>query len=268
LTDNLMTQPDTTRTRALSVADTLRDRIVDGAIAPGSHLMEVPLAQELGVSRTPVRDALSRLADEGLLVYQPNRGFLVRRFDVKDAMDAFTLRSTLEGLGCRLVGERGLQTDAHERLQGLLEEQHKVLYGDHWDNAQALLWQDLNLDFHYALLELADNRWLVDAVRRARKLPIVFDSRSRPHGHGEIVLLFQRQNSQQALDEHRRIVDALMKRETTRAEGLMREHILTNRDVLVRAMTASGGGDATRAQDRSGGGLSAALPGEAPVLER
>ena len=81
-----MTAPDTSRTRALSVADTLRDRIFDGEIAPGSHLMEVAVANELGVSRTPVRDALTRLADEGLLVYQPNRDFLVRRFDVKDAI--------------------------------------------------------------------------------------------------------------------------------------------------------------------------------------
>ncbi|MGJ7609015.1 FCD domain-containing protein [Variovorax sp. LT1R20] len=113
------------------------------------------------------------------------------------------------------------------------------MYDEAWDRSRALQWHDLNLDFHYALLELAQNRWLTDAVRRARKSPIVFDSHSRPHDHGKIVLLYQRKNSQQALDEHLRIVDALARRETTRAESLMREHILTNRDVMVNAFAGA-----------------------------
>ena len=234
-----MTLPDATPTRALSVADTLRAQIFEGEIAPGSHLMEVVIANELGVSRTPVRHALARLADEGLLIYQPNRGFLVRAFNVKDVIDAFTLRSALEGLGCRLVGEQGLGGDAHERLLGSLQEQREVLYGAAWNAERSLLWQDLNLEFHFTLLELADNPWLTDAVKRARQLPLVFDSRSRPHDLTAIRLLYQRENSQQALEEHRRIVDALARHEATRAEHLMREHILTNRDVLTLAM---GGG--------------------------
>lgn len=239
----IMPTPETSSTRALSVTDTLRDRIFNREIPPGSHLMEVPLAKELGVSRTPVREALARLADEGLLIYQPNRGFQVRRFDIKDMIDSLTLRATLEGLGCRLVGERGLQPDAQERLLGLLEEQREVLYGEEWNNERALLWQDLNLDFHFALLELADNQWLGDAVLRARQLPIVFDSRSRPHARDALFLLYQRKHSQQGLDEHMRIVDALTRRETTRAEGLMREHILTNRDVLMHALRAEAASD-------------------------
>ncbi len=231
-----MATPDTSRTRALSVADTLRDRIFDGSLAPGAHLMEVSLANELGVSRTPVRDAMARLADEGLLLYHPNRGFLVRRFDAKDVADAFTLRASLESLGCRLLGERGLDAGTQERLASLLDEQHQVLYTEPWDDARALLWHDLNLDFHYALLELADNRWLTDAVRRARQLPIIYDSRSRPHDRGELMLLYRREHSRQALKEHRQIVDALGRREISRAEALMREHILTNRDVLMGAL--------------------------------
>lgn len=238
-----MSVPDTSRTRALSVADTLRDRIFNREIPPGSHLMEVIVANELGVSRTPVRDALARLADEGLLVYQPNRGFLVRRFEVKDVVDAFVLRATLEGLGCRLVGERGLQTVEQERLAGLLEEQRRVLHGEEWNNQRSLLWQDLNLDFHFALLQLSDNQWLFDAVRRARQLPMVYDSRSRPHEREALLLQYQRNHIQQALDEHHRIVDALARRETTRAESLMREHILTNRDVLVHALRAAAPGE-------------------------
>ncbi|MDF3835840.1 GntR family transcriptional regulator [Cupriavidus basilensis] len=232
-----MSSPETSRTRALSVADILRNRIFDGEIPPGAHLMEVTLAQELGVSRTPVRDALARLADEGLLVYQPNRGFLVRQFHTKDIKDAFTVRATLESLGCRLIGERGLLHAEQERLAALLEAQRKVLHDEEWNDGQALLWQDMNLDFHFALLALADNSWLTDAVRRARQLPIIFDSKSHPHDHEALLLLYRREHSRQALGDHYRIVDALAQREVGRAEALMREHILTNRDVLVRALS-------------------------------
>ncbi|AOZ09133.1 GntR family transcriptional regulator [Cupriavidus malaysiensis] len=246
-----MASPESSRTRALSVADVLRNRIFDGEIPPGSHLMEVTLAQELGVSRTPVRDALARLADEGLLTYQPNRGFLVRRFQPKDVRDAFTVRAALESLGCRLIGERGLLHPEQERLAAQLEAQRQVLHEQEWDAQQALRWQDMNLDFHYTLLELADNDWLTDAVRRARQLPIIFDSKSRPHDQAALALLFQRDHSRQALAEHYRIVDALAQREVGRAEALMREHILTNRDVLVRALGA-GPSDAAGLAVRAG----------------
>lgn len=230
---------DVSRTRALSVADTLRARIFDGVIESGSHLMEVTLANELGVSRTPVRDALARLADEGLLLYVPNKGFLVRHYDLKDVRDAFTLRAELEAMGCRLVGERGLPAKTHGMLLDRLEAQKLVLHGEEWNNECAKAWQDLNLDFHLALLELADNRWLSDAVRRARQLPSVYDRRSRPSKHEFLFLLYGREHGLQALDDHFKIVGALANRETSRAGHLMREHILTNRDVLLRALLES-----------------------------
>lgn len=229
-------------TRALSIADRLRQRIIDGEIAPEAHLTEQGLSRDLGVSRTPVRDAMARLAEEGLLLYQPNRGFLVRRFGIKDVNDSFTLRATLEGLACRLAGERGLPEGALGSVRDIVEEQRQVLYGKEWNRQRALLWQGLNLDFHYALLELADNPWLTEAVRRARQLPVVYSSRTRAHDHEAQVLLYERRHSQQAHAEHVRIVDALARNEATRAEGIMREHILTNRDVMVRGLKAEAQG--------------------------
>ena len=201
----------------MSVADTLRNRIFDGVIAPGSHLMEISLANELGVSRTPVRGAMARLADEGLLVYLPNKGFQVRRFNAKDVFDAFSVRATLEGMGCRIVGERGL------------------------DDERAIRWHDLNLEFHGKLLKLADNRWLTEAVRRACQLPIVFDSHLRPHNRDASTLLYHRAQAEQALEEHRQIVESLSRREAADAEALMREHIIANRDLLVRHLGKQSG---------------------------
>jgi len=211
----------------------LRARIFDGDIAPGAHLMEITLANEFGVSRTPVRGAMARLADEGLLVYHPQRGFQVRRFDAKDVFDAFSLRATLEGMGCRLLGERGLDARGQEQLAQMLEEQHALLYGEEWTDAHAMLWHDLNLDFHRKLLALADNRWLTEAVVRSCQLPIIFDSKLRPHNRDASVLLYRREQAQNALAEHRRIVDALGRCESGVAESVMREHITANRDLLV-----------------------------------
>jgi GntR family transcriptional regulator, vanillate catabolism transcriptional regulator len=225
----------------LSVADTLRNRIFDGAIAPGSHLMEINLANELGVSRTPVRGAMARLADEGLLVYLPNKGFQVRRFNAKDVFDAFSVRATLEGMGCRIVGERGVDDAALEQLVAMLAEQHEVLRADGWSDERATRWHDLNLEFHRKLLMLADNRWLTEAVRRAYQLPIVFDSNLRPHNRDASTLLYRRAQAEQALEEHRQIVESLSRREAADAEALMREHIIANRDLLVRHLGKQSG---------------------------
>lgn len=224
----------------MSVAETLRNRIFDGAIAPGSHLMEISLANELGVSRTPVRGAMARLAEEGLLVYLPNKGFQVRRFNAKDVFDAFSVRATLEGMGCRIVGERGLDGPTLERLVAMLAEQHEVLRADGWSDERAVRWHDLNLEFHRKLLALADNRWLTEAVRRACQLPIIFDSNLRPHNRDASTLLYQRGQVERALEEHRQIVESLSRQEASDAEAVMREHIIANRDLLVRYLGRQG----------------------------
>lgn len=234
---------DPSPTRAHSVADRLRHRIIAGEIPPDTHLTEQQLSKELGVSRTPVREALGRLAEERLLIYQPNRGFFVRRFGIKDVRDTCNVRATLEAMGCRLIGERALEPASLGPIRDVLEEQRQVLFGHEWNRQRALLWQDLNLDFHFGLLELADNPWLTEAVRRVRHVPLVHSSSRRTHDPESQVLLFQRHHSQQAYSEHVRIVQALERNEWSRAEGLMSEHILTNRDVLVGALAAEGEDD-------------------------
>lgn len=228
-----MTPPDPSRTRALSVAETLRNKIFDGVFAPGCHLMEIALATELGVSRTPVRGAMARLADEGLLVYLPNKGFQVRRFNAKDVFDAFTLRANLEGMACRLLGERGIDDEVFAQLAALVGEQARLLQSRDWTSARALRWHELNLDFHRKLLQAADNRWLTEAVYRACQLPIIFDSNLRPHNRDASMQLYRHEQALQALDDHTRILEALGQRDGVEAEAAMRDHILGHRDLLV-----------------------------------
>lgn len=217
----------------MSVAETLRKQIFDGVFAPGSHLMEITLANELGVSRTPVRGAMARLAEEGLLVYAPNKGFQVRRFNAKDVFDAFSLRANLEGMACRLLGDRGIDGEVFAQLAAMVGEQAKLLQSKEWTSARALRWHDLNLDFHRKLLQVADNRWLTEAVYRACQLPIIFDSNLRPHNRDASMHLYRQEQALQALDDHTRILEALGQRDGAEAEATMRDHILGNRDLLV-----------------------------------
>jgi GntR family transcriptional regulator of vanillate catabolism len=224
-------------TRALSIAEALRKRLYEGQLAPDTHLMEVPLAAELGVSRTPLRDALGRLADEGLLAYVPNRGYIVRRFQFKDVHDAYTLRANLEGFACRLACQNGFDAGVMARLDAVLAEQHDVLFTGEWSPARALVWHDLNLKFHALFLEVADNHWLTEAVSRVRRLPLIFDREGRPHNHGEIRLLYQLEHSREAYAEHLRLAAAIRRGESSRAEILMAEHVLHNRDVLAERFT-------------------------------
>ncbi len=86
----------------------LRELILGGELAPGARIPELALVERLGVSRTPVRAALVRLAEEGLLEALPGGGFAVRDFSETDICDAIELRGTLEGLAARLAAERGV----------------------------------------------------------------------------------------------------------------------------------------------------------------
>src|SRR5579862_5067774 len=98
------------RTQADVAASHLRDRIVKGEIKPGFHLQEVPLAEELGMSRTPIRAALGLLASEGLLDYVPKKGYVVRRLELASVMQVYAVRANLEGMAARLAAERGINT--------------------------------------------------------------------------------------------------------------------------------------------------------------
>ncbi len=100
-----------TKTRALQVTESVRAALLDGKLPADSRINEVRLARSLAVSRTPIRAALQTLAGEGLLDHEPNRGFVVRAFNIAEIGDAFEMRALSEGLVCRLAAERGLNAE-------------------------------------------------------------------------------------------------------------------------------------------------------------
>src|SRR5688572_17957425 len=110
-----------------SVALRLREMILRGELAPGERLAEVALAERLGVSRTPIRQALPALAREGLLAAAGRRGFVVRSFSPEDVLDAIETRGLLEGLAARRVAERGAGKELLEKLKVCLAEGDSIL---------------------------------------------------------------------------------------------------------------------------------------------
>lgn len=221
-------------TRAQSVQDQIRQLIGAGELAPGDRLQEEMLAQRLEVSRTPVRQALVRLAGEGLISHEPHCGYMVREFDIADVRRAMDVRMVLEGLAARNVASIGLELQNHRELKENLEESKDILHRPQWDETLQQRWFVLNHQFHDTILAGADNDYLADLVVQARQIPGVWGNHARRFEHSDLSRLFQQRQSQEALADHQSIFYALEQRQADRVEFLMRDHIFKNRETMIR----------------------------------
>lgn len=204
-----------------SVVAVLRQRLIGGHYPAGTRLAEIPVAQALGVSRTPVRLAFRTLEQEGLLEKAGARGFVVRAFSEADVWCAVEVRGVLEGLAARRLAERGLSDEQRRLLQGWLDEGERVLAAGRLDEVAIAAWSRLNEAFHRTIVEGTDSRVIADAIARNNHLPfasadsITIDPQA---------LDAEFRKLQFAQLQHRLIVDALQGRESARVETLMREH--------------------------------------------
>lgn len=223
-----------TATRAQSTTGEIRDLILSGELRPGARLQAQMLADRLGVSRTPIVDALTALHKEGLLEYAPHRGYAVKPFGLSDLMDAFDVRMTLEGLACRVVAERGLSAEDMTILERNLAETEMLLFGPEWSHAIQDEWMRLNYVFHDLFLGAANNAYLTAGVISTRAVPLVHDAQMKPIPRSDFSRLYLREQSQQAFRDHQRIAEAIAAGQSGRAENMMREHIFTNREAIRR----------------------------------
>lgn len=222
-------------TRTDNVIDRLRSMVLDGLYSPGSHLQETRLAEALGVSRTPVRDALRVLGQEGLLTYAPNRGYFVSDMSDDYILDAYEVRATLEGMGCRLCSKKGLTTEVLNTLESIMEKCQEILDG----KRDELEWGGLNTDFHLAIVEASNNMPLLSATRQMRRIPRLFDSRLQPKtAFFRSVYNMERHLKSHA--EHIAIFEAIKSGQSARAEFLMREHVYQNRAALKAKLEKDG----------------------------
>ena len=197
---------------------TLRQRVLSGRYAGGERLYEVALATDLDISRTPVRAALSKLAEEGLLDRAPGGGFSVRRFEIGDVLDAIELRGVLEGTAARLAAERGAGAAALSEMAGIVAALDRVVAAPRADLAD---YSELNRAFHDALARLSGSRVIERELARVTALPFAspsafLDDDGRTPG---IVLSLA-----VAQEQHRALLEAIRERQGARAEAIAREH--------------------------------------------
>lgn len=219
-------------TRSQQVVDQLRTLVLCGSFAANERLKEVSLSHQLNVSRTPVRDALATLANEGLLLYEPKCGYTVRAFGLHDLLAAFDVRATLEGMACRIVAERGLSVRGTETLESCMRKGQALVASDEMRNEIVQHWNVVNAEFHAVLVEESENAYLIRSVRDTKRLPMIYDQNGTPHHPDEVCLLYGREAIERAFQDHGRIHSAVLQRQGSRAEYLMREHIFQNREDL------------------------------------
>lgn len=206
------------RTRLVDdVAEELRERIYAGDYALGTPLRQEELAEELQVSRTPLREAIRVLTNEGLLHSEPNRTVRVVSADLKKFLAAYQVREVLDGLAARLAAESA-DVAGRQAIEALVDEQRATL--EPWDYAA---YTKSNVEFHTAVIDLADNEYL-----RAQ-LPIV---RMTSQVFGPVQLLHA-DRAAAAVEQHRAIAAAIAAGDGDEAERLGRAHIRSTIDRIT-----------------------------------
>lgn len=200
------------------VAERLRERIFSHELPPGTWVDEQALAEQYGISRTPLREALKVLASEGLVTLKPRRGCYVTEISERDLDEVFSVMSMLEGECARASTEHASKADL-ELLQAIHVDLEKAAAANDING-----FFEANQAFHHAIQEIADNRWLLHVIEDLRKVIKL----SRHHS------LFSEGRLEQSLAEHRGILDALLARDPAAAEARMREHIRSGRQALAR----------------------------------
>jgi GntR family transcriptional regulator of vanillate catabolism len=199
----------------------IREMILHGELLPGQRVREVELASTLGVSRTPVREALPMLAQEGILVQLDTRGFVVREFTPKEIMDAIDVRGVLEGLAARTLAEQGPPRRLMQSLHDCLHEGDEIFAKRHLVESDEDSYGDMNKQFHSLIVQGAGSKVIADAIERNNGIPF-----AAAHA-----IAFDRVDLQYMYDflwyahrQHHAIVQALETGEGERVAALMFEH--------------------------------------------
>lgn len=227
--------PEASGTRFEAVAEALRAAILAGKFEPGERVHEVKLTGLLGVSRTPVRAALQKLASEGLLDYTPNRGYTLRKFSLGEIISAYEIRAVLEGLAARLNAERGLGDGEIAILQQALRDGDELLGNGPVTDRHRAEYSRINANFHETIRVAAGSRLLDDTIYLCQQIPV-----SSPRN----VVAFEERDVRRRHDDHHRIFEAIIGREPWRAEMLMRDHIASVKSSLVRSLSSPAAIDA------------------------
>lgn len=230
--------PEEGGSQAVKAQQRLRELILTGELAAGARIAELALVELLGVSRTPIRAALMRLEQEGLLEALPSGGYAVRTFSEREVADAIELRGTLEGLAARIAAERGVSPRALAQARACLDEIDQVLLDASLNDEMFSDYVRLNAEFHRLLADLPGSGVLAREIERAGSLPFASPSGFvgvQVHNAPARDMLVVAQH------QHRQVLEAIERREAGRAESLMREHSRIARHNMQLALREPGG---------------------------
>ena len=199
----------------------LRQLIVGGELRAGERIAELAMVKRLAMSRTPIRTALVRLQEEGLLEALPSGGFVVRDFSEADIRDAIELRGSLEGLAARLAAERGVAASVLADARDCLARIDEVLAAPKLTETSFSHYVVHNARFHTLLGEMSGSALVQRQIDRVVTLPFaspnafVLAHSSGPQARDRLVI---------AHDQHHTVIEAIVQREGTRAQSVMQEH--------------------------------------------
>ncbi|MBP1764898.1 MAG: rspR 3 [Firmicutes bacterium] len=202
------------------ISETLREAIVAGTLKPGERLMEIQLAEELGVSRTPVREAIRKLELEGFVVMIPRRGTYVADLSIKDVNEVFEIRTALDILAAGLAVER-ITEEELEQLERVLVEIGEYIEQNDIEKIVAA-----DGRYHDILYRASRNDRLVGIINNLREQFTRFRSISMAYP-GRI---------KNTVDEHRQLVEAIAQRDIALAQRLAREHMENAEQTLLLDM--------------------------------
>lgn len=208
----------------------LSQRIIQGEIVSGQRLAEIPLAEEFGVSRTPVRQALAVLEREGLLI-KDSRSYTVRHFGLQEILDAIEVRSVLEGLAARELAEKRMPAGISRELEMTIADAEDAIRAIEREGPTSLLTEryfSANARFHRTIVAGCGNRTIASALEVAGRIPFASAGSIARYGDAtgepaeatrEKVRLLLYSHLQ-----HQEILEAIKGGQASRAEALMRGH--------------------------------------------
>ena len=218
------TRPETAPSVVDRITHELRNRIKRGHLVGGQRLIEVDWTREFGVSRGPVREALGRLASEGLVVVEPKRGAVVRRLTPKDIYDLYEARAALEGQAAALAARCIRDADHTTRLRELLRENAKFLRG-----GEFVRYLPVNERFHHLVLELADNQVIERLAGQLHAMAYHLQATRVARATAPSPVLSVAGSAK----FHREIGGAILVSDEVAADQLMRRHIYETRDGIL-----------------------------------
>lgn len=210
------------RSTGTDIYEDLHRKLINGAIQPGDRLREADLAENYGVSRTPVREALRRLESRGLVIHEPHKGALVPRLDHQAVTELYVMREVLESGACAQAALHATNVEI-EALSDMVDaDRTRVGRPDELARANKL--------FHAAIHRAAHNRYLVDALHALHEsMALLGPTTMNVMGRGT-----------EALDQHQQMVLAIAARDAERAAAIAREHVRDAHRARLKLMYEQG----------------------------